>query len=140
MPKRYDRPLLARWTDLARVFTALGDEHRQRILLMFERGEELTIKSVADACPLSRTAISHHIRVLRDAGILVAQKRGKDMAKGNFTPKGKLGFKDARLMLDSAERLQVMLPMLGLYKQLMLKAHYEGWGDLDGTVVMKLYE
>jgi len=74
------------------------------------------------------------------AGSNLLEVRGKDMVKGNFTPKGKLGFKDARLMLDSAERLQVMLPVLGLYKQLMLKAHYEGWGDLDGTVVMKLYE
>jgi 2-hydroxy-3-oxopropionate reductase len=74
------------------------------------------------------------------AGSNLLEVRGKDMVKGDFTPKGKLGFKDARLMLDSAERLQVMLPVLGLYKQLMLKAHYEGWGDLDGTVVMKLYE
>jgi len=29
---------------------------------------------------------------------------------------------------------------MGLYKQLMFKALYEGWGELDGTVVMKLYE
>jgi len=74
------------------------------------------------------------------AGSNLLEVRGKDMVKNNFEPKGKLGFKDAKLMLESAERLQVMLPMLGLYKQLMLKAHYEGWGELDGTVVMKLYE
>jgi len=61
------------------VFTALGDEHRQRILLMFDRGEELTIKDIADACPLSRTAITHHIRVLRVAGVLKAVKRGKEI-------------------------------------------------------------
>jgi 3-hydroxyisobutyrate dehydrogenase len=74
------------------------------------------------------------------AGSNLLEVRGKDMVKNNFEPKGKLGFKDARLMLESAERVQVMLPMMGLYKQLMLKALYNGWGELDGTVVMKLYE
>lgn len=61
------------------VFTALGDEHRQRILLMFERNEELTIKDIADACPLSRTAVTHHLRVLRNAGVLLAERRGKEV-------------------------------------------------------------
>ena len=70
------------------------------------------------------------------AGSNLLEVRGKDMVKNNFEPKGGLGFKDARLMLDSAERLQVMMPMMGLYKQLMLKALYQGWGKLYGTVVM----
>ena len=61
------------------MFTALGDEHRQRILLMFERGEELTIKAIAEQVPLSRTAVTHHIRALRDAGVLTAEKRGKEV-------------------------------------------------------------
>ena len=74
------------------------------------------------------------------AGSNLLEVRGKDMVKKNFEPKGKVGVKDARLMLDSAERLQVMMPMMGLYKQLMLKALYQGWGELDGTVVMRLYE
>lgn len=79
MSRSYSRALPRRWKGLARVFTALGDEHRQRILLMFERGEELTIKDIHEACPLSRTAITHHIRVLREAGLLRAEKRGKEV-------------------------------------------------------------
>jgi len=74
---RYQRALPGKWRGMAAVFTALGDEHRQRILLMFRRGEELTIKQIVDACPLSRTAAAHHIRVLREAGVLHAEKRGK---------------------------------------------------------------
>ena len=74
---RYQRALPRKWLGMAAVFTALGDEHRQRILLMFRRGEELTIKQIVDACPLSRTAAAHHIRVLREAGVLHAEKRGK---------------------------------------------------------------
>ena len=83
MPKSYARALPRAWKDLAGVFTALGDEQRQRILLMFRRGEELTIKQVLDrvleAKQVSRTAIVHHIDVLRVNGVLVAEKRGKEV-------------------------------------------------------------
>ncbi len=68
---------MRKWAKRSRVFTALGDEHRQRILLMFERGEELTIKDIVDASPLSRTAVTHHVRMLREAEVLTAEKRGK---------------------------------------------------------------
>lgn len=76
MGKRFDQQLPEDWQARARVFLALGEENRQRILLMFERGRELAMKEVVDACPLSRTAVTHHIRCLLDAGIIVAEKRG----------------------------------------------------------------
>ena len=50
---------------------------------MFSRGEELTIKQVLDrvlqAKRVSRTAVVHHIGVLRDNGVLTAEKRGKEV-------------------------------------------------------------
>ena len=46
---------------------------------MFGRGEEMTIKGIAERVPLSRTAVAHHLRVLREAGILAAEKRGKEV-------------------------------------------------------------
>lgn len=79
MSRKYHTALPKKWQGLARVFSALGDEQRQRILLMFERGEELTIKDVFESCPLSRTAVTHHLRVLREAGVLTAEKRGKEV-------------------------------------------------------------
>ena len=79
MSRKYQAALPRKWLGLARVLSAVGDEQRQRILLMFERDEELTIKDIFDACPLSRTAVTHHIRVLRDAGVLTAEKRGKEV-------------------------------------------------------------
>ena len=79
MSRRYQNALPRRWHGLARVFRALGDEQRQRILLMFQRGDELTIKDIFEACPLSRTAVTHHLRVLREAGVLIAEKRGKEV-------------------------------------------------------------
>lgn len=73
----YSQPLPRRWQGTAAVFTALGDEQRQRILLMFGHDKELTIKEIADQVPLSRTAVTHHIRVLCASGVLRAEKRGK---------------------------------------------------------------
>ena len=96
MSRRYHAALPKRWHGLARVFSALGDEQRQRILLMFERDEELTIKDIFDACPLSRTAVTHHIRVLRDAGVLTAEKRGKEVF---LKP-------DPQVVMDAMDRLR----------------------------------
>jgi len=61
------------------MFVALGDPHRQRILLMFEPGERLNVGQIVAASTLSRTAVSHHLRVLRDAGVLKSQKLGKEV-------------------------------------------------------------
>ena len=62
------------------------------------------------------------------------------MLAGDFKLKGGIGLKDVGLTLASAERLQVMLPMSALYRQLMLQAFYSGLFGQDGTVVMRVYE
>jgi DNA-binding transcriptional ArsR family regulator len=67
------------WARTAKVFTALGDEHRQRILLLFERGEELNVGQIAEASTLSRSAVSHHLKILREAGVLSNEKIGKEV-------------------------------------------------------------
>ena len=79
MRSTYRRALPRAWLPVARVFTAQGDPHRQRILLMFERGERLTIGEIVAASTLSRTAVTHHLRVLRDAGVLRSQKLGREV-------------------------------------------------------------
>ncbi len=65
------------WQPTAQVFSALGDPMRQKILLLFEAGEAISIKTIADIFPLSRTAIVHHLQVLERAGILVLRREGK---------------------------------------------------------------
>ena len=64
---------------MAKVFVALGDEHRQRILLTFEKGERLTVGQIAAVSTLSRPAVSHHLKILREAGVLAAEKEGKEV-------------------------------------------------------------
>jgi len=64
---------------MAKVFIALGDEHRQRIMLTFEKGERLTVGQISDVSTLSRPAVSHHLKILRDAGVLESRKEGKEV-------------------------------------------------------------
>jgi DNA-binding transcriptional ArsR family regulator len=79
MKQAYARAIPAAWRRIARMFVALGDEHRQRILLMFEPGERLNIGQIVAASTLSRSAVSHHLRVLREAGVLKSEKVGKEV-------------------------------------------------------------
>jgi len=68
--------------------------------------------------------------------------RGKDMLRGNFSPKGPvvMANKDLALSLETARRLGVVLPVGALYQQLLLKAQYNGWDREDATVVMRIYQ
>lgn len=67
------------WSSTSKLFVALGDEQRQRILLAFEPGERLNIKQIVSTSSLSRTAVNHHLKVLREAGALVSEKTGKEV-------------------------------------------------------------
>jgi DNA-binding transcriptional ArsR family regulator len=79
MRRSYGRAIPVAWRTTAALFVALGDPHRQRILLMFQPGERLRVADIVAASPLSRTAVGHHLRVMREAGVLRAEKRGKEM-------------------------------------------------------------
>jgi DNA-binding transcriptional ArsR family regulator len=79
MNRNYLRAVPREWRNLSRVFTALGDEHRQRILLTFSRGERLNVGTIVEVSTLSRTTVSHHLRVLREAGVLDSEKIGKEV-------------------------------------------------------------
>ena len=79
MKRNYMRAVPKEWRALAKVFVALGDEHRQRILLTFEKGERLTVGQIAEVATLSRPAVSHHLKILRDAGVLAAERAGREV-------------------------------------------------------------
>ena len=64
---------------ISRMFTALGDEHRQRILLTFEPGERLNVGQIVEVSTLSRSAVSHHLQILKFAGVLDSEKVGKEV-------------------------------------------------------------
>jgi DNA-binding transcriptional ArsR family regulator len=79
MKSDYARSLPEEWVEFARFFSALGDTTRQQIMLVFEPGEEICVNDIARLFKLSRPAISHHLKVLRDARLLKCEKRGKEV-------------------------------------------------------------
>jgi len=77
MKTLYCNALPPHWQPVAAIFAALGDETRQRILLLFDEGEELSIKDIASRFDLGRTTVVHHLSILERAKILVARRAGK---------------------------------------------------------------
>lgn len=67
------------WSDISELFVALGDAHRQRILLSFEKNERLTILQIVESSQLSRTAVTHHLKVLERGGALLSEKIGREV-------------------------------------------------------------
>lgn len=67
------------WKNISKLFTALGDEHRQRILLLFDLDERLNVSQIASASTLSRPTVSHHLKILRESGVLGSAKKGKEV-------------------------------------------------------------
>jgi DNA-binding transcriptional ArsR family regulator len=79
MNRNYLRAIPREWRNISRAFTAMGDEHRQRILLTFEKGERLNVGQIVEVSTLSRSAVSHHLKLMRDAGVLQSEKIGKEV-------------------------------------------------------------
>jgi DNA-binding transcriptional ArsR family regulator len=79
MRKNYSRLIPKEMRNVVKVFVALGDQHRQRILLLFEQGERLNVGQIVSVAPISRSAVSHHLRVLKEAGVLKSEKVGKEV-------------------------------------------------------------
>lgn len=79
MNTHYLQQMPSEWEPIARIFAALGDGTRQTIMLLFEPGEEIGLKQMAETLPLSRTAVVHHLAVLEQAGLISARKQGREV-------------------------------------------------------------
>jgi len=56
-------------------FEALGDPTRRAILGLLGAGGR-SVQELADALPVSRPAVSRHLRLLKQAGLVVEEPRG----------------------------------------------------------------
>ena len=79
MKNDYSQTIPAAWQIMSRIFVALGDEHRQRILLLFEPGERLNVGQIAEVSTLARSTVSHHLKILHESGVLASEKIGKEV-------------------------------------------------------------
>ena len=57
-------------------FRALGDETRLALLDVISRGE-LTVAELVAATGLGQSLVSHHLRTLRDAGLVSTRRDGR---------------------------------------------------------------
>lgn len=60
-------------------FTALGDETRQQLLLLMMDGVSRSVAELTAETKLSRPAISHHLRIMKTAGIIIEHKKGRQI-------------------------------------------------------------
>ena len=56
-------------------FDALGDPNRREILRLLSEGDK-PVHEIAAALPISRPAVSRHLRLLKDAGLVAEQADG----------------------------------------------------------------
>ncbi|GAA2618448.1 metalloregulator ArsR/SmtB family transcription factor [Streptomyces tubercidicus] len=64
--------------ELSKVFKALGDPVRLRLLSMIasRAGGEVCVCDLTPAFDLSQPTISHHLKLLRQAGLIDCERRG----------------------------------------------------------------
>jgi len=57
------------------LFQALSDPTRREILRLLRR-RDMTAGEIAERFPLARSTLSGHFNVLKEAGLIVAERRG----------------------------------------------------------------
>jgi ArsR family transcriptional regulator len=66
-----------RFHDEASLFKAIADENRLRILAtLANANDDVCVCDFTGALPLNQPTVSHHLRILREAGLLTCERRG----------------------------------------------------------------
>ena len=77
LPNRRTALRAAAVREYAALFKVLGDETRLEIVgLLAAAGGELCVCEIEPRFDLSQPTISHHLRLLREAGVVTAERRG----------------------------------------------------------------
>jgi ArsR family transcriptional regulator, cadmium/lead-responsive transcriptional repressor len=61
------------------LWSAIADPSRRRVLDLLVRGGEASASSLADQLPLSRQAVSKHLVVLEEVGLVSRHKQGREV-------------------------------------------------------------
>jgi DNA-binding transcriptional ArsR family regulator len=68
----------ARATDPAPIFAALGDRTRLSLLMRLSDGRTRSITMLAADTDLTRQAVTKHLRVLQDVGLVESVRHGRE--------------------------------------------------------------
>ena len=60
------------------VYSAVADPTRRQIIRMLASADDLPLHELTDAFPMGRTAISKHLSVLKEAGLVSEHKVGRE--------------------------------------------------------------
>lgn len=71
-------PHLTQLRGLAAAFRLLADETRLRLLSLLIQHGELNVRSMCESLEQSQPAVSHHLALLRDAGLVRSRRDGKN--------------------------------------------------------------
>ncbi len=82
--------------EAARLFHALADETRLAILKQLRDEGEVCACDFRACCTVAQPTVSHHLKVLREAGLVTAEKRGL--------------WVHYQLNKESLERIRALLP------------------------------
>jgi DNA-binding transcriptional ArsR family regulator len=61
------------------LWSAIGDPSRRRVLDLLVRGGEASASWLAGQVPFSRQAVSKHLAVLEEAGLIRRRKQGREV-------------------------------------------------------------
>ena len=87
---------------LSTLYKALGDPTRVSLLVrLTECCGEMSVSQVAECCPIDISVVSRHLATLRDAGIIAATKRGKEVF---YSVRADSVVKTLRAIADEIER------------------------------------
>ena len=59
------------------IFHAIADPNRRAIISLLAN-QKLTVNAVAEHFPISRPAVSRHIKVLKESGLVIVRKQGRE--------------------------------------------------------------
>ncbi|WP_144029048.1 ArsR/SmtB family transcription factor [Paenibacillus rigui] len=97
--------LAAEFKKNQKVLTAIGDETRQAILMALIQGQQdpgMRVGEIKEKTHLSRPAVSHHLKILKEAQIISLRKEGT-MNYYHLDAKSKL--KSLKNLVDQIEML-----------------------------------
>jgi 3-hydroxyisobutyrate dehydrogenase-like beta-hydroxyacid dehydrogenase len=68
--------------------------------------------------------------------------KGPKMIEGDFTVQARLAqhLKDVKLMLEAADAVGMAIPLAEAHARLMEQAIAAGWGDLDNSAIIKVFQ
>ncbi|MBT2288805.1 winged helix-turn-helix transcriptional regulator [Paenibacillus albidus] len=61
------------------ILKAIADPVRQDILMMFMIAKRLNVSQIVEQSPMSRPTISHHLKILKQAGIVDSRKEATEV-------------------------------------------------------------